>query len=69
MSAGGTIAREWAPKIGATGCVVIDNSSAWRYDIDVPLIVPEVNADDVEGFAKKTSSPIQIARQRNLWSR
>ncbi len=53
MSAGGTISREWAPKIAATGCVVIDNSSAWRYDPDVPLIVPEVNADAVSGFAKK----------------
>ncbi len=53
MSAGGSISTEWAPKIGKTGCVVIDNSSAWRYDPDVPLIVPEVNADDVEGFRKK----------------
>ena len=53
LSAGGTISKEWAPKIGATGCVVIDNSSAWRYDIDVPLIVPEVNADAVAGFTKK----------------
>ena len=53
MSAGGSISKEWAPKIAAAGCVVIDNSSAWRYDPDVPLIVPEVNADAVEGFAKK----------------
>ncbi len=53
MSAGGTVAKEWAPKIAATGCIVIDNSSAWRYDPDVPLIVPEVNADAVEGFRKK----------------
>ncbi len=53
MSAGGAISKQWALKIGATGCVVIDNSSAWRYDIDVPLIVPEVNADAVEGFRKK----------------
>ena len=35
------------------GCVVIDNSSCWRYDPDVPLIVPEVNADAVVGFSKK----------------
>jgi aspartate-semialdehyde dehydrogenase len=42
MSAGGTISQKWSPKIGAQGCVVIDNSSAWRYDADVPLIVPEV---------------------------
>ena len=53
MSAGGAISKEWSPKIGAQGCVVIDNSSAWRYDSDVPLIVPEVNADAVKGFAKK----------------
>jgi aspartate-semialdehyde dehydrogenase len=53
MSAGGTISKEWSPKIGAQGCVVIDNSSAWRYDSDVPLIVPEVNADATAGFRKK----------------
>ncbi len=53
MSAGGAISKEWSPKIGAQGCVVIDNSSAWRYDSDVPLIVPEVNADATAGFRKK----------------
>src|SRR5215204_3569055 len=53
MSAGGDVSREWAPKIAAQGAVVIDNSSAWRYDEDVPLLVPEVNADAVRGFAKK----------------
>ncbi|MEJ2118093.1 MAG: aspartate-semialdehyde dehydrogenase [Alphaproteobacteria bacterium] len=53
MSAGGDISREWSPKIGATGCIVIDNSSAWRYDIDVPLVVPEVNAEAVMGYTKK----------------
>jgi len=53
MSAGGAVSREWAPRIAATGCVVIDNSSAWRYDIDVPLIVPEVNADAIGGYARK----------------
>lgn len=53
MSAGGSLSQEWSPKIAATGCVVIDNSSAWRYDPDVPLIVPEVNADAVVGFRKK----------------
>jgi aspartate-semialdehyde dehydrogenase len=53
MSAGGAVSKEWSPKIGAEGCVVIDNSSAWRYDADVPLIVPEVNADAITGFAKK----------------
>ena len=53
MSAGGDVSKEWSPKIGAQGAVVIDNSSAWRYDADVPLIVPEVNADAVAGFTKK----------------
>lgn len=53
MSAGGDVSREWSPKIGAAGAVVIDNSSAWRYDLDVPLIVPEVNADAIVGFSKK----------------
>ncbi len=53
MSAGSTVSKEWAPRIGAAGCVVIDNSSAWRYDQDVPLIVPEVNADAIVGYTKK----------------
>jgi len=53
MSAGGAVSKEWSPKIAAAGAIVIDNSSAWRYDSDVPLIVPEVNADAVAGFAKK----------------
>jgi aspartate-semialdehyde dehydrogenase len=53
MSAGGDVSKEWSPKIGAQGAVVIDNSSAWRYDADVPLIVPEVNADAVAGHTKK----------------
>jgi len=53
MSAGGTVAKEWGPRIGAQGCVVIDNSSAFRYDADVPLIVPEVNADAVKGFTQR----------------
>src|ERR1700686_2294904 len=53
MSAGGTVSKEWSPKIAAQGAIVIDNSSAWRMDPDVPLIVPEVNADAVAGFRKK----------------
>ena len=42
-----------APKAAAAGCVVIDNSSLYRYDADVPLIVPEVNPDAIQGYAKK----------------
>jgi aspartate-semialdehyde dehydrogenase len=53
MSAGGTISKEWSPRIAAQGSLVIDNSSAWRYDMDVPLVVPEVNAEAVAGFRKK----------------
>src|SRR5436190_5105477 len=53
MSAGGSVSKEWSPKIGAAGAVVIDNSSAWRMDPDVPLVVPEVNADAAAGFTKK----------------
>lgn len=53
MSAGGSVSKEWSPKVAAQGAVVIDNSSAWRYDSDVPLVVPEVNAAAVDGFRKK----------------
>ncbi|MEZ5802791.1 MAG: aspartate-semialdehyde dehydrogenase [Rhizobiaceae bacterium] len=53
MSAGGNVSKEWSPKIGKQGCVVIDNSSAWRYDADVPLIVPEVNPDAIDQFSRR----------------
>ena len=55
MSVSGAFSREWAPKIGKAGPIVIDNSSAWRMDPDVPLIVPEVNPDD-----------IALARRKNI---
>jgi aspartate-semialdehyde dehydrogenase len=53
MSAGSAVSKEWSPRIAAAGAVVIDNSACWRYDSDVPLIVPEVNADAVVGFRKR----------------
>ena len=53
MSAGSPVAKEWAPKIAAAGAVVIDNSSYWRYDADVPLVVPEVNANALVDFRKR----------------
>ena len=53
MSAGGDVSREWAEKIGKAGPIVIDNSSAFRMDPDVPLIVPEVNPDAVRDARKK----------------
>ena len=52
MSAGGTLSKAWSEKIGRAGPIVIDNSSAWRMDDDVPLIVPEVNPDAVAGIRK-----------------
>jgi aspartate-semialdehyde dehydrogenase len=53
FSAGGSVAKEFAPKAAAAGAIVIDNSSAWRMDPDVPLVVPECNPDALAGFAKK----------------
>ena len=53
MSVSGAYSREWSPKIAAAGPIVIDNSSAWRMDPDVPLIVPEVNPDDVSYANRK----------------
>ena len=55
MSVSVPFSREWSPKIAAAGPIVIDNSSAWRMDPDVPLIVPEVNPDDVA-----------LARRKNI---
>ncbi len=53
MSAGGAVSKEWSEKIGKMGPIVIDNSSAFRKDPDVPLIVPEVNPDAVKDARKK----------------
>jgi len=53
MSAGGKVSREWSEKIGKAGPIVIDNSSTFRMDPDVPLIVPEVNPDDIKLATKK----------------
>ena len=52
MSAGGTVSKEWSPKIAAQGAIVIDNSSAWRMDRDVPLVVPEVNVAALDHIKK-----------------
>ncbi len=50
FSAGGGISAEYAPKAAAAGCVVIDNTSHFRYDDDIPLVVPEVNPDAIAGY-------------------
>ena len=53
FAAGGDVAERHAPKAADLGCAVIDNSSKFRLDDDVPLVVPEVNADAVDGFRKR----------------
>lgn len=53
MSAGGATSKTWSPKIAKTGAIIIDNSSAWRMDPDVPLVVPEVNGEAVLAYDKK----------------
>ncbi|MDB5435955.1 MAG: aspartate-semialdehyde dehydrogenase [Phenylobacterium sp.] len=53
MSVSCAFSKEWSPRIGAAGPIVIDNSSAFRMDPDVPLVVPEVNPDDVEWADRK----------------
>lgn len=53
FAVGSEATKVYAPKAAAAGCVVIDNSSLYRYDPDIPLIVPEVNADAIHGYAKK----------------
>lgn len=53
MSAGASVSAKYAPKIGQAGCIVVDNSSQWRTDPDVPLVVPEVNPEAIAGYKKK----------------
>jgi aspartate-semialdehyde dehydrogenase len=53
FSAGGSISAEFAPKAGAAGCVVIDNTSHFRQDEDIPLVVPEVNIEALAGYTRR----------------
>ena len=53
FSAGGSISAEFAPKAAAAGCVVIDNTSRFRYEDEIPLVVPEVNPGAIAGYKKK----------------
>ena len=62
FSAGGGVSREWAPKFKDAGCVVVDNSSAWRMEPHVPLVVAEVNGDAL-AVARRASSPTRTARR------
>jgi aspartate-semialdehyde dehydrogenase len=66
FSAGGAVSGEYAPRAAAAGCVVIDNTSRFRYEPDVPLVVPEVNAEQIAGvrargiIANPNCSTIQL---------
>lgn len=57
FSAGGATSKKFAPLAAKAGCVVIDNSSAWRMDPEVPLVVPEVNPDDVSWHKNIIANP------------
>jgi aspartate-semialdehyde dehydrogenase len=53
FSAGASVSREYAPKAAAAGCVVIDNTSEFRYEADIPLVVPEVNAHAIAQYRNR----------------
>jgi len=53
FSAGGSVSAEYAPKAAAAGCVVVDNTSHFRYDDEIPLVVPEVNPEKIADYANK----------------
>ena len=53
FSAGGSISAEYAPRAAEAGCVVIDNTSHFRYDDDIPLVVPEVNAGAIAEYTER----------------
>jgi aspartate-semialdehyde dehydrogenase len=57
FSAGGAVSREWAPRFADAGCVVIDNSSTWRMEDHVPLVVAEVNPDALDGQQGIVANP------------
>jgi aspartate-semialdehyde dehydrogenase len=57
FSAGSSVSREWAPRFAETGCVVVDNSSAWRMEQEVPLVVAEVNPQDLERHSGIVANP------------
>jgi len=53
FSAGGDLSAKFAPKAGDAGCVVIDNTSHFRYDDDIPLVIPEVNPQAIAGYTRR----------------
>ncbi len=57
FSAGGSVSALWAPEFAATGCFVVDNSSYWRMDPSVPLVVPEINPQDISADTRIIANP------------
>ncbi len=57
FSAGAGVSREWAPRFAETGCFVIDNSSAWRMDPEIPLVVPEINPSAISPQTRIIANP------------
>ena len=53
FSAGAEVSAKWAPIAAEQGCIVIDNTSCFRYDEDIPLVIPEVNPDAIDGYKNK----------------
>ena len=66
FSADATASREYAPKFAAAGAVVVDNSSAWRKDQQVPLVVSEVNPDDVDNRPKGIIANAERSEERRV---
>ena len=69
FSAGASVSAEFAPKAAAAGCVVIDNTSQFRQDEDIPLVVPEVNPHAIAVTSSEESLRIRTARRSKWWSR
>ena len=67
FSPGASVSAIYAPKAAKAGCVVIDNTSHFRMDPDVPLVVPEVNPEAIGEYKKKISSRTQTARPFRWW--
>lgn len=57
FSAGASVSKEWAPVFAENGTIVIDNSSAWRMEKDIPLVVPEINAQAITAATKIIANP------------
>ena len=66
FSAGGATSREWSPRFAAAGALVVDNSSAWRMDPEVPLVVSEVNPDALDTSARASSPTRTAPRWRHV---